>query len=179
MKLKLLMALIVMLASGFPFVINSTCVDSQVIEVTSSINEQTYNSTYICDYGCDMGMNRCRQPSNTNLPVTSVIMLVFFFAGLVIFLLKLYSLLSMATVYDRRMTVLTMVVGLIAWVFVFGITIINVPVTVWSTGYAFDLLVLNFATVVMVLTVFFSAIELLMQHTALTVSHQVGLRRKI
>jgi hypothetical protein len=121
------------------------------------------SNEYVCPYGCDIGMNKCREPSSANLPATTVIMLMFFFGGLGIFMLKIYNVLSSGKVYDKRMTFITFIIGLLAWFFVFSITTINAPLNAFGGGSSFDLLVLTFSTILLFLTGGFTVAELILQ----------------
>lgn len=182
-EVRLALALLLVMTVGMATENYTMCLDNVNELYGFKLDRSDGNSTWLnyshaCDYGCDFSTNQCREPPITSMPMMIVIMLVFFFINIGVLLLKLYNLMSGGKLYDKRITVMTLVIALLSWLFIFGITLVNIPITVWSTGYAFDLMILNFTTVMLLLTGLFTVAELLMQHTIQIEESKIGLRRK-
>jgi len=73
MKGKILFATLLILASGLAGTVGNTCLDNQTIMENSSL----LNNTHVCDYGCDVVLNRCNTV-DTDFSILVLIVLIFF-----------------------------------------------------------------------------------------------------
>lgn len=92
-----------------------------------------------------------------------IVALVFFLGLIGIFFAKVYNLMSMGRWYDKRITFLTMMAALVCWLFVWGVVSNNWASSVDPANVHFDLLMFNFASIMMLLSMLLSVPELVMQ----------------